>query len=133
MKIEHIGIAVKSLGDSDNLFAKLMGKSSYKHETVEREGVETSFYEIGDSKIELLEISATQGIATQKTLLQSLKNKRQQQGFLSPARNNIQLLTSSSGLSFFASLSDFRYRPSTRSLAQGVFLKNVRLDFARPV
>ena len=55
MKIEHIGIAVKSLGDSDNLFAKLMGKSSYKHETVEREGVETSFYEIGDSKIELLE------------------------------------------------------------------------------
>ena len=57
MKLEHIGIAVKSLGVSDELFTKLLGKDSYKKETVEREGVVTSFYETGESKIELLEAS----------------------------------------------------------------------------
>ena len=55
MKIEHLGIAVKSLGFSDELFQKLLGKENYKHEKVEREGVETSFYQVGESKIELLE------------------------------------------------------------------------------
>ena len=55
MKIEHLGIAVKSLGFSDDLFAKLLGKENYKHENVEREGVETSFFAVGESKIELLE------------------------------------------------------------------------------
>ncbi|EJL69976.1 methylmalonyl-CoA epimerase [Chryseobacterium populi] len=55
MKLEHIGIAVKSLGVSDELFKKLLGKESYKKETVEREGVVTSFYGTGESKIELLE------------------------------------------------------------------------------
>jgi methylmalonyl-CoA/ethylmalonyl-CoA epimerase len=57
MKLEHIGIAVKSLGLSDELFEKLLGKPSYKKESVEREGVVTSFYETGESKIELLEAS----------------------------------------------------------------------------
>lgn len=57
MKLEHIGIAVKSLGVSDVLFAKLLGKKSYKQESVEREGVITSFYAAGESKIELLEAS----------------------------------------------------------------------------
>ena len=55
MKIEHLGIAVKSLGMSDELFSKLLGESSYKKESVEREGVTTSFYQVGESKIELLE------------------------------------------------------------------------------
>lgn len=55
MKIEHLGIAVKNLGLSDELFSKLLGKTNYKQEKVEREGVTTSFYEIGESKIELLE------------------------------------------------------------------------------
>ena len=55
MKIEHLGIAVKSLGFSDELFQKLLGKKSYKQESVEREGVTTSFYELRESKIELLE------------------------------------------------------------------------------
>ena len=55
MKIEHLGIAIKSLETSDNLFAKLLGKSNYKQESVEREGVTTSFYQLGESKIELLE------------------------------------------------------------------------------
>ncbi len=57
MKLEHIGIAVKSLGISDDLFEKLLGKPSYKKESVEREGVVTSFYGTGESKIELLEAS----------------------------------------------------------------------------
>lgn len=57
MKLEHIGIAVTSLGVSDKLFAKLLGKESYKQESVEREGVVTSFYAAGESKIELLEAS----------------------------------------------------------------------------
>lgn len=57
MKLEHIGIAVASLGISDDLFTRLLGKPSYKKESVEREGVVTSFYQTGDSKIELLEAS----------------------------------------------------------------------------
>lgn len=57
MKIEHLGIAVKSLETSDNLFARLLGKPNYKQEAVECEGVTTSFYQVGDSKIELLEAS----------------------------------------------------------------------------
>lgn len=59
MKIEHLGIAVKSLKTSDNLFARLLGSTNYKQESVEREGVVTSFYEVGESKIELLEASNT--------------------------------------------------------------------------
>lgn len=55
MKLEHIGIAVKSLESSDNLFSRLLGKENYKQESVEREGVKTSFYKVGESKIELLE------------------------------------------------------------------------------
>lgn len=55
MKIEHLGIAVESCLESDSLFAKLLGKSHYKRESVEREGVTTSFYQVGDSKVELLE------------------------------------------------------------------------------
>ncbi|MDX1903034.1 MAG: methylmalonyl-CoA epimerase [Thermonemataceae bacterium] len=54
-KIEHIGIAVKSLENSNELFAKIFGKKHYKIEEVESEGVKTSFFQMGESKIELLE------------------------------------------------------------------------------
>lgn len=54
-KIEHIGIAVKDLETSNLLFAKLLGTSHYKIESVESENVNTSFFKIGESKIELLE------------------------------------------------------------------------------
>ena len=54
-KIEHIGIAVKDLEKSNALFAGLFGKSHYKVEAVESEGVRTSFFEAGPNKIELLE------------------------------------------------------------------------------
>ncbi len=54
-KLEHIGIAVKNLDESNALFARLLGKPHYKVEEVESEGVRTSFFEIGGIKIELLE------------------------------------------------------------------------------
>ena len=54
LKIEHIGIAVKDLEKSNELFAKLLGKPHYKTETVESENVNTSFFQVGESKIELL-------------------------------------------------------------------------------
>ena len=55
IKIEHIGIAVKSLTQSNPLFEQLLGKAPYKMEGVESEGVMTSFFQVGESKIELLE------------------------------------------------------------------------------
>lgn len=54
-KIEHIGIAVKNMEESNRLFSKLLGKEPYKIEEVASEGVRTSFFEIGGVKIELLE------------------------------------------------------------------------------
>ncbi|ABQ03694.1 methylmalonyl-CoA epimerase [Flavobacterium johnsoniae] len=53
-KIEHIGIAVKNMDDANVLFEKLLGVPSYKEETVESEGVLTSFFQTGTNKIELL-------------------------------------------------------------------------------
>jgi methylmalonyl-CoA/ethylmalonyl-CoA epimerase len=54
-KIEHIGIAVKNLQESNTLFEKLLGTAAYKEETVTTEGVKTSFFKTGPNKIELLE------------------------------------------------------------------------------
>jgi len=54
-KIEHIGIAVKSLEESNELFRKLLGKAHYKVEEVATEGVNTSFFKVGENKVELLE------------------------------------------------------------------------------
>lgn len=54
-KIEHIGIAVKSLQSANNVYKALLGSEPYKSERVESEGVETSFFKCGESKIELLE------------------------------------------------------------------------------
>ena len=54
-KIEHIGIAVKDLEKSNQLFAALFGEKHYKTEEVLSEGVKTSFFKSGPNKIELLE------------------------------------------------------------------------------
>ncbi|GAB3263131.1 methylmalonyl-CoA epimerase [Larkinella harenae] len=53
--VEHIGIAVKNLAVSNDLFTTLLGAKPYKFETVESEGVTTSFFKINQTKIELLE------------------------------------------------------------------------------
>ena len=55
LKIEHIGIAVKSLETSNEIFSKLFNTVHYKEEEVASEGVKTSFFQLSDSKIELLE------------------------------------------------------------------------------
>ena len=59
-KIEHIGIAVKNIEESNILFEKLLGVSSYKSEEVQSEGVLTSFFQTGTNKIELLMATNTE-------------------------------------------------------------------------
>lgn len=59
-KIEHVGIAVKNLAEANKRYESLLGTPPYKTETVEAEGVETSFFRIGESKIELLEATNPQ-------------------------------------------------------------------------
>jgi len=60
-KIEHLGIAVKNIETSNALFAKLLGKEHYKTEVVESESVITSFFKVGDQKIELLQSTHENG------------------------------------------------------------------------
>jgi methylmalonyl-CoA/ethylmalonyl-CoA epimerase len=54
-KIEHIGIAVRDIEEANKVYENLLGYGPYKKETVESEGVITSFFQCGESKIELLE------------------------------------------------------------------------------
>ena len=54
-KIEHIGIAVKNLEAAIETYTQLLGTACYKQEEVGTEGVKTAFFQVGDSKIELLE------------------------------------------------------------------------------
>jgi methylmalonyl-CoA/ethylmalonyl-CoA epimerase len=61
-KVEHIGIAVKSLEISIPLFEKLLNTECYKTELVETEQVKTAFFRQGESKIELLESIDPDGV-----------------------------------------------------------------------
>lgn len=64
LKVEHIGIAVKSLAVSVPLFEKLLDAECYKTEEVATEGVATAFFRQGETKIELLEaLSAASPVA----------------------------------------------------------------------
>ncbi|WP_026899326.1 methylmalonyl-CoA epimerase [Daejeonella oryzae] len=60
IKIEHIGIAVKNLDEANKIYKKLLGTGSYKTEAVESENVMTSFFKVGENKIELLEATSDQ-------------------------------------------------------------------------
>ena len=62
LKVEHIGIAVKSLAFSVPLFEKLLNIPCYKTESVESEKVNTAFFKTGDTKIELLETTDPDGV-----------------------------------------------------------------------
>jgi len=62
LKVEHIGIAVKSLSEAVPLFEKLLKTGCYKTETVAGENVHTAFFRSGETKIELLESSAENGV-----------------------------------------------------------------------
>ncbi|WP_299129183.1 methylmalonyl-CoA epimerase [uncultured Winogradskyella sp.] len=57
-KIEHIGIAVKDIEASNDVFKALFGKQHYKIEDVESENVKTSFFKCGPNKIELLQATS---------------------------------------------------------------------------
>ena len=54
-KIEHIGIAVSNLDEAQEIYSSLLGQSPYKTETVNLEGVITTFFKVGNLKIELLQ------------------------------------------------------------------------------
>lgn len=62
LKIEHVGIAVRSLEQSIPLFEKLLDTPCYKTEEVEAENVLTAFFQQGESKIELLESTKPDGV-----------------------------------------------------------------------
>ncbi len=53
-KIEHVGVAVKDLSKSEELFEKLLGKKPYNKEELTPDGISISFFKIGNQKIELL-------------------------------------------------------------------------------
>ncbi len=60
LKLEHLGIAVKDLNNANECYTKLLGAEPYKQEEVASEGVITSFFNAGESKIELLEATNEQ-------------------------------------------------------------------------
>jgi len=60
-KIEHLGIAVKDIKSSNKLFEKLLGQKHYKSEIIETESVITSFFKLGEQKIELLQSTDDNG------------------------------------------------------------------------
>jgi methylmalonyl-CoA/ethylmalonyl-CoA epimerase len=62
LKVEHIGIAVKSLQQSIPVFEKLLNSECYKMEEVETEKVTTAFLKCGESKIELLASTSADGV-----------------------------------------------------------------------
>jgi methylmalonyl-CoA/ethylmalonyl-CoA epimerase len=62
LRVEHIGIAVRDMAESQKLFETLLGISCYKKEVVESEKVSTAFFQKGETKIELLESSDPEGV-----------------------------------------------------------------------
>lgn len=62
LKVEHIGIAVNALSQSVPLFEKLLNAACYKTESVASENVNTAFFQKGETKIELLESTAEDGV-----------------------------------------------------------------------
>jgi methylmalonyl-CoA/ethylmalonyl-CoA epimerase len=63
-KIEHIGIAVKNIEKANLIYTELLGVGPYKSEQVASEGVITSFFKTGESKIELLEGTSAESAIT---------------------------------------------------------------------
>jgi methylmalonyl-CoA/ethylmalonyl-CoA epimerase len=61
-KVEHIGIAVRSLDEAIPLYEKLLNTPCYKTELVENEQVNTAFFKTGENKIELLESTDPDGV-----------------------------------------------------------------------
>lgn len=62
LKVEHIGLAVKSFEQSIPLFEQLLSTPCYKTEMVASEKVNTAFFQVGETKIELLESTDPDGV-----------------------------------------------------------------------
>ncbi len=61
-KVEHIGIAVKELAISIPIFEKLLNTNCYKTEEVSSEKVNTAFFRMGETKVELVESTDSDGV-----------------------------------------------------------------------
>jgi methylmalonyl-CoA/ethylmalonyl-CoA epimerase len=61
-KIEHIGIAVRDMDESEKVFSRLLGTEPYKREEVESQAVLTSFFRVGNNKIELLQATTESSV-----------------------------------------------------------------------
>ena len=59
IRIEHIGIVVKNLSQSIDIYQRLLDADCYKTERVESEQVNTAFFKTGENKIELLEATSS--------------------------------------------------------------------------
>ncbi|TDO28769.1 methylmalonyl-CoA epimerase [Sediminibacterium goheungense] len=62
LKVEHIGLAVKNFADAIPLYEKLLSTTCYKTEMVASEKVNTAFFQVGETKIELLESTDSDGV-----------------------------------------------------------------------
>jgi methylmalonyl-CoA/ethylmalonyl-CoA epimerase len=61
LKIDHIGIAVKSIDPAKQLYNELLGLSHAGNETVAEQKVATAFFSVGNSEVELLESTSPDG------------------------------------------------------------------------
>lgn len=57
-KIDHIGVAVKSIRMARKFYEEVLGLTCEKMETVESQKVTTAFFTVGDIHIELLEATS---------------------------------------------------------------------------
>lgn len=61
LKIDHIGIAVTHLNESKKFWTDVLGLEFSGSETVEEQKVTTAFFPVGESEVELLESTASDG------------------------------------------------------------------------
>ncbi len=61
LKIDHLGIAVNSIGEGKNFWTDVLGLEFEGAETVAEQKVTTAFFPVGESEVELLESTAPDG------------------------------------------------------------------------
>jgi len=61
LKVDHIGVAVKSIDAAKHLYSELFGLAHAGSETVAEQKVTTAFFPIGDTEVELLESTSPDG------------------------------------------------------------------------
>lgn len=60
-KVDHIGIAVKSIDEALKLYQDILGLKLVETEVVEEQKVKVAFLPVGDSEVELLESTTPDG------------------------------------------------------------------------